>query len=261
MKKKLLLSLPVELPTELEGLLSGGKIYDSSCSPEARVYFIDKDDGYYLKRAERGALFKEAQMTKYFYSIGLGAKVLYYISGKYDLLLTARMRGEDCTHKRYLDNPLWLCDTIADALRRLHEHNTDGCPIANRTADYITAVEENYSAGRYDMSLFSDRIVFGSPDEAIRVFRDGADALMSDTLLHGDYCLPNIMLDGNRLSGFIDVGNGGVGDRHIDIFWGIWTLWYNLKTDKYSSRFLDVYGRDKADKELLRVIAAAEIFG
>ncbi len=37
--------------------------------------------------------------------------------------------------------------------------------------------------------------------------------------------------------GFIDLGNGGVGDRHIDLFWGAWTLFYNLKTDRHTERF------------------------
>ena len=80
-------------------------------------------------------------------------------------------------------------------------------------------------------------------------------------LLHGDYCLPNIMLDDWKLSSFIDLGNGGVGDRHIDLFWGAWTLWFNLKTDKYRNRFFDAYGRDKVDVEKIKIIAAAEVFG
>lgn len=67
--------------------------------------------------------------------------------------------------------------------------------------------------------------------------------------------------DNWKLSGFIDVGCGGVGDRHIDIFWGIWSLFFNLKTDKYCGRFLDAYGRDKADESCLKIIAAAEVFG
>ena len=69
------------------------------------------------------------------------------------------------------------------------------------------------------------------------------------------------MLDNWRFSGFIDLGNGGVGDRHIDIFWGVWTLIYNFKTDAYCSRFLDAYGRDALDTDMLRVVAAAECFG
>ena len=93
------------------------------------------------------------------------------------------------------------------------------------------------------------------------VFCDGREGLRTDTLIHGDYCLPNVMLDDWKLSAFIDVGNGGVGDRHIDLFWGVWTLWFNLKTDKYADRFLDAYGRDAVEREMLRVVAAAEVFG
>jgi kanamycin kinase len=69
------------------------------------------------------------------------------------------------------------------------------------------------------------------------------------------------MLEDWRFTGFIDVGNGGVGDRHVDLFWGAWTLCFNLGTDAYRARFLDAYGRDKAEEEKLRLIAAAEIFG
>ena len=93
------------------------------------------------------------------------------------------------------------------------------------------------------------------------MLRDGKDALKSDVLIHGDYCLPNIMLDSWHLSGYIDVGNGGVGDRHIDLFWGAWTLNFNLKTDKFRDLFFDAYGRDMIDGLALRVIEAAEIFG
>ena len=85
--------------------------------------------------------------------------------------------------------------------------------------------------------------------------------LKCDTLLHGDYCLPNIILDDWKFSGFIDLGNGGVGDRHVDIFWGIWTLFYNFKTFDYTKRFMEVYGKDKIDTDTLRLIAAIEVFG
>jgi kanamycin kinase len=84
--------------------------------------------------------------------------------------------------------------------------------------------------------------------------------LSSDTLLHGDYCLPNIILNDWSFSGFIDLDSGGVGDRHLDIFWGIWTLFFNLKTDKYRERFIDAYGRENVDEERLRIVAACEVF-
>jgi kanamycin kinase len=69
------------------------------------------------------------------------------------------------------------------------------------------------------------------------------------------------MLDDWRFAGFIDVGNGGVGDRHVDLFWGAWTLAFNLGTDAYRNRFFDAYGRDKIEEEKLRIVSAAEVFG
>lgn len=253
--------LPFDVPDGIRPYVADADIYDSSCSPEARVLFIDKGNGCYLKRSEKGALEKEAAMAGYFYSLGLGAEVLDYVSGDFDWLLTASLDGEDCIHERYLSDPKRLCDTTAYELRRLHETDFSGCPVKDRTAEYIAAAEKNYLTGNYDKSRFPDSFGYRSAREAYAALTQGMSALKSRVLLHGDYCLPNIILNGWKLSGFIDVGSGGVGDRHIDIFWGTWTLWFNLKTDRYRSRFLDAYGRDKADEEILAVIAAAEVFG
>ncbi len=248
-------------PESLHGFLDGARIYDSSCSPEARVIFIDKDKGYYLKSAERGSLKTEADMTDYFHSKGLGTEVLEYLSLERDWMLTEMVSGEDCTHKQYLDDPKRLCELTATLLRELHETDFSGCPVKDRTADYLKTAENNYKNGIFDLSLFPDNWGYASAEEAWSTFCEGRALLRSDTLIHGDYCLPNIMLDGWNFSKFIDLGNGGVGDRHIDLFWGAWTLNFNLKTDRYTERFFDAYGRDKVNADLLRVVAAAEVFG
>lgn len=261
MKKTLLRSIPSEIPPELRRFIADAPLYDSSCSPEARVYFVDRENGYYLKRSGRGTLEKEAQMTAYFHAKGLGAEVLHYTSDDCDWLLTAAVAGEDCTHERYLANPTRLCDTLALELRKLHETDFTGCPVPDRTADYLAHAEQNDRTGHYDRSAFPDSFGYRSAEEARDVLAAGKAALQSRVLLHGDYCLPNVILNDWRLSGFIDVGCGGVGDRHIDLFWGVWTLWFNLKTNAYRERFLDAYGRDKADASVLKVVAAAEVFG
>jgi kanamycin kinase len=38
-------------------------------------------------------------------------------------------------------------------------------------------------------------------------------------------------------------------------------LGFNLHTNAYRGRFFDAYGRDRVDEEILRVVAAAEVFG
>lgn len=60
---------------------------------------------------------------------------------------------------------------------------------------------------------------------------------------HGDYCLPNVMLSGGRLSGIIDLSRGAYMDRRIDLAAGIWTIRYNLgEGEGYAETFLDAYG-------------------
>lgn len=264
MKRTYIERIARPLPVSIQTFAAGARIFDSSCSPEARVYFLDREDGYYLKTAPNGTLAREAVMTEYFYKKGLGAEVLEYVSEDVDWLLTRRVRGEDCTHSRYLAEPARLCDLLARSLRALHELDFCDCPLQDRMSDYLALADENFAAGNHDLSLFekcASGFSFHSADEAYAVLQEGKGELKNEVLLHGDYCLPNVMLDDFRLSGFIDVGNGGVGDRHVDLFWGAWTLAYNLKTDQYRARFFDAYGRDRVDESLLRVIAAAEVFG
>lgn len=260
MQKTILTKVPENIPLDIHRFISGAKIYDSSSSPEARVYFFDKDNGYYLKRSAIGKLEKEAQMTEYFYSKGLGTEVLNYLSKDYDWLLTAAVSGEDCVYPKYLKNPERLCDTIACELRKLHETDYTDCPVMDKTINYLATAEKNYHTGNYDQSQFPS-FGYSSAEEAYDILMSGKNALRDKVLLHGDYCLPNIILKNWNFSGFIDVGGSGVGDRHIDLFWGAWTLWFNLKNNKYRNRFFDAYGRDKVDESVLEVIAAAEVFG
>lgn len=249
-----------EFPSEFHSLIVTADVYDSSCSPEARVWFIDKGRGYYLKTSQKGSLSKEAELTEYFCKKGLGATVLEYVSNDKDWLLTSRVAGEDCTCSQYIDDPKRLCVTIAERLRILHEIDPSDCPV-NRTVEYLAGAERNYRAGIFDPSYAYKGDIFKNSEEAWRIIESGKHLLKSDTLIHGDYCLPNIILDNWGFSGFIDLGNGGRGDRHIDIFWGAWTLEFNLKTDEYRERFFDAYGRDRIDVEALRVVGATETFG
>ncbi|MBE6601521.1 MAG: aminoglycoside 3'-phosphotransferase [Ruminococcaceae bacterium] len=249
------------VPRDLKPFVTDARIFDSSCSPEARVWFLDRDGGYYLKRSKKGTLAKEALMDAYFHQKGLGAEVLCYRSEEEnDWLLTARVAGEDCTCARYLEDPTRLCDTIALRLRALHELVADDCPVQDRMVGYCATVAENYQKQSYDLS-YASGAGFSDAEDAYRFFERERASLDGRVLLHGDYCLPNIMLDDWAFSGFIDLGNGGVGDRHIDLFWGAWTLAFNLGTDRYRSRFFDAYGRDFVEEEKIRVVAAAEVFG
>lgn len=211
-----------DFPKELHHLFEGAAVYDSSSHPQNKVYYSDL--GYYVKVSDKGALAKEAQMSKLFAERGMGPKVAAYVSCEKDYLATEELRGEDALH--YLDNPEKLCRELADAMKFLHSWQIEGVPISP-CMDSYTSLEKDVT-------------------------------FEQNTFIHGDFCLPNVMLEDGKFSTFIDVGLAGVGDRHIDIYWVLWSLWYNLKTDKYTDTFLDFYGRDKVDMERLKVVAETE---
>ena len=219
MKRTLLEDIPSWIPEDIREFIGASPIYDSSCSHEARVLFIDKEEGFFLKSSAKDSLAIEAKMTDYFYKKGLSAEVISYISDDADYMLTRKVKGEDCTHKDYLEDPKRLCDLLAERLRLLHETDCADCPVPDRMSAYVSLAERNHKSGNYDLSYYSSGYGETSVDvdKAWAVFREGKREFRNEVLLHGDYCLPNIMLDNWSFSGFIDVGNGGVGDRHVDL--------------------------------------------
>ena len=63
-----------------------------------------------------------------------------------------------------------------------------------------------------------------------------------ETLIHGDYCLPNILVKNDKIAGFVDLGDAGIGDPWFDYAWCIWSLEYNHKTKQYTPLLLEKLG-------------------
>ncbi len=244
-------------PSEIRERMRGARIFDSSSSPEAKVFFIDKDGGYFLKTAEKGLLRKEAALGEYFHKKSLAPEVLYYASYENDFLVTRKAQGLDLTAEIYLENPKKLAVKMGELLRELHSFDYSDCPEKNRMKSYFELLDKNYRENRFDLSFGN----FKSKEDAYLAAKEGVSVLKNDTLIHGDFCLPNILFNEWNFSSFIDLGGAGVGDRHIDIFWGAWTLKFNLKTDAYRDLFLSAYGKDRIDAYALTAVSAIEIFG
>jgi len=211
-----------DYPRELHYIFKDAKICDSSSNPSATVLYSDLE--YYVKIAEKGSLAKEAEMAKLFELNCLGVSVVSYISEEKDYFVTKPAKGEDCTH--YLDNPKRLCEILAETMKFLHSRQIENVPVSPC------------------MDLYKDEMNEG-------IFKQ-------DTFIHGDFCLPNIILDDWKFSSIIDLGLAGVGDRHIDIYWALWSLNYNLGTDKYTDYFLNLYGEENYNREALKIVAEKE---
>ncbi len=254
MKKTPIKKDSICLPESISEIVGATKLYDSSCSERARVIMCDGEQRFFLKIAKEGELRREVLMTRFLSGYGLSPRVECYLSEEgSDFLITNALDGEDCTDKKLLKKPKALCETLAEALHMLHSLPVTFCPIrANYDSERIKhplVLNERYSGC---MPFSEDELV-----AALGV----ADLIMrGDEVIHGDACLPNYIVGDGKFKGFVDVGEGGRGDRHLDLFFAVWSLSYNLKTNAYRDFFLDAYGREHIDKDRLAAATAINSF-
>ena len=148
-------------------------------------------------------------------------KVLCYESdAEYQYLLMSRAAGKMACDGCCMDRPEELIAGLAEALQMLWRVDITDCP---RTMGPDIELKE--AAYRIENHLIdmdnAEPSTFGNGG-----FRDPEDLLgwlesnrpdYEPVLSHGDLCLPNIFLDHGRVSGLIDLGRTGIGDRWKDI--------------------------------------------
>lgn len=257
MQKRSIHISPETFPGALQYLFQGAKVYDSSCSSNATVYYADS--GYFIKADAPGELKLEAELTRLFYPRGLGPEPIAYITADRDYLVTREVIGQDLTHM--CRQPEAMCAVLAKALRLLHSRPIDGFPLSIRQERYWDFAKGDMHRGVYDPFAGMPRYPINSKEQAWGIMQEKGHLLKADTLIHGDACLPNFMAHKGHFTAFIDLAMAGIGDRHIDLYWALWSLQYNLKTDKYADLFLDLYGRDCFSEDALQAVAAFEVFG
>ncbi len=250
--------LLAQLPSEIKPYVLGKTLIDTSSHSGALVIKVGSE--YYLKIDQTGALKDEAKNVSWFYQAGLGIALIAYVSSDKDYLLTKAAYGQSAL--AFMDQPKLLCQTLANALKKLHQYSPVDFPITDRLEHYQATAEQNYKAGAFYDKALLPYFAITDREDAHQLIISKGHLLRNDAFIHGDACLPNIILkDTQTFSCFIDVGLAGVSDRHIDLFWVIWSLHYNLGTDQYTDYFLDAYGREMVDFERLQLVAAYETFG
>lgn len=106
---------------------------------------------------------------------------------------------------------------LAQGLRQVHAVPIHDCPFDQRLASEIEYVSERVAHGLVDEHMiggpWSGRTVLDLFAELLATAPAQEDLVFT----HGDYCLPNILLADNQVSGFVDLGRAGVGDRYRDL--------------------------------------------
>ena len=177
----------------------------------------------------------------------------YEVTPEAEYLAVTRLPGVPLHHPDALLHPLRVTELLARALRELHALPVRDCPFNASLAVTLRQARERLEAGLVDESNFDDDRGLTAV-QVMKELLNTRPAHEDVVVTHGDPCLPNMLLDGEYLSGFVDVGRLGLADRHADLSLAYRSLNRNIGSEM-AEHFLDVYGRTLVDTVKLRYYA------
>lgn len=143
--------------------------------------------------------------------------LVYYVEDGKAYTLMTRIKGKMLCDEEYLTNPDKLIDFVVMGLKRLWEVDISNCVYeTSRLSERLKMARENVEKGLVDMDNVEPETFgeegFANPEELL-CWLENNRPKEDIVLTHGDFCLPNIFIEDNEISGFIDLGKMGPADR------------------------------------------------
>jgi len=180
-------------------------------------------------------------------------------TGSYDGLawmVTDSLPGLDATDASLIRHPKRLVRILARGLRRFHDAPAHRCPFDFRLDVALAHARNRLESGMIDPHRdFHQEYGHLSAQDGVDLLertRPGSEDLV---VCHGDYCLPNVLIENGKASGFLDLGELGVADRWWDLAVASWSATWNLGPG-LEDLFFSEYGveRDPGRIEFYRLL-------
>jgi aminoglycoside 3'-phosphotransferase-1 len=99
-------------------------------------------------------------------------------------------------------------------LRGLHEWPVEDCPFVGLG---LAQARRNVAAGRVDEEDFDEERQGWTAAEVLALLERTRPRREDRVVTHGDFTLENVLVKRGRVTGMLDVGRLGVGDRYQDL--------------------------------------------
>lgn len=150
-------------------------------------------------------------------------------------ILMSKCPGKMACDPSYMENTGIQIKMLANTLKQLWKIDISNCPVDNRISIKLKQAEYNVKHGlvnieNVDPSTFGEN-GFKDPSHLLQWLYENMPK-EEPVFSHGDFCLPNIFGDGEKPTGVIDLGRGGIADKWCDI-----ALCYRSLADNYSGKY------------------------
>ncbi|GIN71331.1 aminoglycoside phosphotransferase APH(3') [Bacillus sp. J14TS2] len=243
-----------KIPSPLEKIIKGYTMYqETSGHSEASTFFLKKGGhSLYLKTQVANAVEPlQVEQEKMGWLQGKLAvpEILYYGQDeKQEYLLMTEIKGIDASDSAHITNIPLVTKQLAQGLREIHSLCVEHCPF-QRTLDVtIKEAQVRVEKSLVDTEDFDEERKGKTAEELFQDLLENRPREEDPVFTHGDYCLPNIILRNNKVSGFIDLGRAGISDRYQDIALAVRSIARNFGK-QYISLFLKEYGLEQVEQE------------
>ncbi|MHA2364177.1 MAG: APH(3') family aminoglycoside O-phosphotransferase [Candidatus Hodarchaeales archaeon] len=187
-------------------------------------------------------LFKESEKLKWLSGQLPVPEVKYYSNyNGNQVLLLSEIKGIVSFDPSLVNQRSNVVSLLAQGLKLIHSIDYSSCPFDNSLKVQLKNAKYRMDNNLVNTDDFDEK---RKGMTAEQLYKDLLSTQPEDEDLvftHGDYCLPNVLIENSQLSGFVDWGNSGISDRYQDIALGLRSLEYNFGKG-WDDLFLNEYG-------------------
>lgn len=238
------------MPGELQALLREYVIDENTigCSGATVLHLKGGSNAAYLKveSAENGGLEREAAILNWLQRRLPVPRVHYF--ARYHgqaYLLMSEVPGLDISFST--DSPEAVIKVMAAGLRQIHGLDTSGCQYSHTLTVKIPLAKSRAESGHVDQENFEPQYSGKTALELLDILLEKIPDHEDLVFTHGDYCPENIIIQNERLSGFIDWGRAGVADRYQDIALAVRSIRHTWEMEHLVDLFFSWYGLRDVD--------------
>lgn len=236
------------LPSNLANAISGYAWQQIDIGHSSAQVFrleAEKENSLYLKidsRASKFSLRQEKTKLEWLKNRLLVSEVLLFAEDETsEFLLLSEIPGVNASDDSLKNDIPRTIEQLASGLKIIHKLPIGNCPFDQRLNYKIEIAKEIMLNGLVEEEDFDEerqgRTTEGLFEELLATVPTDEDLVFT----HGDYCVPNVILENGSLSGFVDWGSAGVADRYQDIALLTKSVWYNFGVD-WEKTVFEIYG-------------------
>lgn len=169
-------------------------------------------------------------------------KVMEFYEGENaDYLLLSEIRGIPASEDSLKNDIPQIIEQLATGLKTIHSLPIENCPLDARLNHKIEIVRERMSKDLIDETDFDEERKGRTAADLFRELIETKPADEDLVFTHGDFCVPNVILENGKLSGFVDWGSAGIADKYQDLALLARSISFNFGRE-WGEKAFEIYG-------------------